>query len=283
MPLVPLVVVSSSLPGSVRPLMALLQPMQETFTEWCPITERRVLSYLVRHAAVLGGSVQPGERWNHETLFFPPSRERPETRAIEGFPSPGDPMLFVANEPPMWQLMLAHNWQRYCDRLPTGPTHRFYVEPSERWMPEAMALSGLPHRVLYVARDPRSELAELWHQCRLTGVLPEPLTPVDTPLSFAEREANWRFRERLGKCAQAKAHGNELQLCIRYEDLLAQPAEAWQRVRRWLQLPERPAPTPTPTGHEWPPARWQPLMPRGVDAVLRKRMPTQLEALDYAF
>lgn len=280
MPLVPLLVVSSNLPGSVRPLMALLTAMQETATEWCPATDRRVLSYFVRHAAVLGGGVMPNERWDHEALFRPPTRELPESRAIEGFPAPGDPMLFADGETPMWQLMLQHNWQAYCERLPTAASQRYYLEPTERWMPAAMAMAGMPVRTLFVARDPRSELAELWHQCRLTGVLPTPLTPVDTLLSFAEREANYRIRERLGHFAQIKP--DEHQLCLRYEDLLAQPADAWRRVRTWLQLPETPAPATATTGHEWPQTRWQPLMPSGIEALLQKRLGPQMKAFGYA-
>ena len=279
LPLVPLAIVTSHLPGSVRPIMALLQAMPETFTEWCPLTDRRVLAYLVRHAAVLGGGVEPTPEWDHERLFHPPDEQLPASRLMAGFPAPGDPALDELGDSPMWSAMLQANWSHYCERLPTTAAPRFYLEPAGHWMPRALVMAEMPYRSLLLARDPRSELAELWLQGRHTGVLPLRVTHVDTPLSLAEREANGTVRDRLADLARVEA--SDEQMCIRYEDVVEQPAATWHRLRRWLQLPECEAPPPTPTGHEWPPARWRAALPTSVDAVYRKRMASQMEALGY--
>lgn len=260
--------------------MALLLAMPECVSEWTPATDRRVVAWLLRHAAVLGGGVTSHETWDHEALFRPPTRERPGSSAIEGFPAPGDPMLFADGEPPLWQTMLRHNWDGYCRRLPRVAAHRFYVEPAATWLPQGLGLAKLPYRTLLVARDPRSELAEQWMESRRTGVMPVGLTPVDTPLSFAEREANHWVRDRLESFARAAETGEQMRL--RYEDALEQPAATWQRLRAWLKLPELPAPSLPTTGHEWPAARWRPLIPAGIDELLRKRMPRQMEAFGYA-
>lgn len=280
MPLVPFAVVTSYLPGSVRPVMALLQAMPEIFTEWCPRTDRRMLAYLVRHAAVLGGGVEPTPEWDHERLFHPPDLQQPASRAMRGFPSPGDPALDEFGSQPMWQLLLQANWQHYCDRLPTTAAQTFYLEPSDHWMPRAMVLAEMPYRTMLIARDPRSELAELWLQGRRTGVLPGPVTHVDTPLSLAERECNAGVRDRLADLAGVEA--SDEQICIRYEDVLEQPAATWHRVRAWLKLPECEPPPTTTTGHEWPRARWHKVLPPTVDDLLRKRMASQMEAFGYA-
>lgn len=259
--------------------MALLLAMEETCSEWCPLTDRRVLTWFVRHAAVLGGGLEPTTQWDHETLFHPPDSDLPGSQRMAGFPAPGDPAMDAPGEAQMWQLMLRANWQAYCDRLPGTSARRFYVEPSSPWVSQAMVMAEMPYRTLLVARDPRSELTEVWLQGRRTGCLPHDLTHVDTPLSFAERSANFRVRDRLREFAAIQP--SDEQICLRYEDIVERPAEAWQKLRAWLRLPERPAPAVPTTGHEWPTARWRNSLPQDVDALYRLRMAREMEAFGY--
>ncbi len=260
--------------------MALLQAMPEACTEWCPVTDRRVLTYLVRHAAVLGGGVLPTPQWDPEVLFQPPEHHLPQSRGMAGFPAPGDPALDTVGGAAMWRTMLQANWQHYCERLPMAAARQFYVEPANPWLPEAVVFAAMPYRTLLIARDPRSELAEQWLIGRRTGVLHPTLTHVDTPATFAEREANHAVRDRLQDLARVTASAE--QLCLRYEDCVERPADAWRRVRTWLGLPELPVPALPPTGHEWPTARWRGCLPAAVDEIYRQRMAPQLEAFGYA-
>jgi len=280
MPLIPLLVVSSDLPGSVRPLMNLLLAMEEMTSEWCPYTNRRVLTFLGRHAAVLAGTVQPTPEWDHDPLFNPPARTFPGSAAMAGFPREGDAALDKADEEPLWRLMLHANWRHYCERLPATAAHRFYVEPTEFWMSDSIRDSGMPSRVLFLIRDPRSELAEIWHNGRRTGILPRMLTHVDTPLTLTEREGNRFVRAALDRLLQVERTAERT--VLRYEDLVERPGWTWREVREWLALPERPAPEFAPTGHEWPERRWRPVQPDGVDAVFRKRMAAQMNAHGFA-
>ncbi|MBX3462899.1 MAG: hypothetical protein KF830_06995 [Planctomycetes bacterium] len=279
MPLVPLLVVAAPLPGSVRPVMSLLQAMPEACTEWCPATDRRVLAYLVRHAAVLGAGVEPTPQWDTETLFHPPEHQLPPSRGMAGFPAPGDPALDAHGEAPMWRTMLQANWRHYGERLPAAAGRRLYVEPGSAWLAEAMVLAELPHRILLLARDPRGELIERWLQGRRTGVLDAELTHVDTLATFAERVAHHGVRDWLRDLAQVTETPE--QTCVRYEDVVERPAEAWRQLRRWLELPELPAPDLPPTGHEWPAARWRPHLTEAVAALYRDRMQPELEAFGH--
>lgn len=258
--------------------MALLLAMEEATTEWCPRTDRRVLAWLIRHAAVLGGTVTPSPAWDHEALFRPPDHHRSDAQTIAGFPTPGDPTLNEFGDP-MWQHLLHANWDAYCERLPTTAAHRFYVEPGSQWLPRGLVMASMPYRTLVVARDPRSELAELWTECRRTGVLPSTLTHVDTPMSFAEREANHRVRDRLRELGEIQQTPERMR--VRYEDVIERPAEVWQQLRAWLLLPERQLPAIPPTGHEWTPSRWRSSLTQDVDAVYRAFMAPQMEALGY--
>ncbi|MBL9077508.1 MAG: hypothetical protein JNL08_08395 [Planctomycetes bacterium] len=280
MPLVPLVVVVAPQPGSLRPLFAMLRAMPEMATEWCPVGERRVLAYLVRHAAVLGRALDPTPEWDTEALFRPPEADLVDSRRMAGFPEPGDPAMDGLAEQPFWRTMLAANWSGYCERLPRTAAQRFYAEPGSQWLAEAMVLAKLPYRQLLLVRDPRSELAERWLAVGRTGVLPSGLTHVDTPLSYAERAARHAVRDRLRTLAAVRDSAE--QICLRYEDLVERPAAAWARLRTWLQLPAMPLPAIPATGHEWPTARWRDCLQTDVDEHYRSFMGKELEALGYA-
>ena len=148
------------------------------------------------------------------------------------------------------------------------------------WCPDALLHAQMPYRALFIVRDPRSELAEQWMAGRRRGVLPAVLTHVDTPLSFAERQATHAVRTSLLRLAELQPGAT--QLCIRYEDLIGQTAEVWARLRSWLQLESRPAPPPPGTGDEWPANRWRQCLPDSVSALYDQRMRGEMEAHGYA-
>lgn len=279
-PLLPLLVASSDLPGSIRPVMNLLSAMPETTADWCPLTDRRPLTYLVRHAAVLGGYLRERPGWNHDSVIFPPSRLPTDFRGIEGFPEPGNKDLDGLDSLPLWQALLRENVANYCAAVRSGPEQRLCAEPTGWWTSTALSMAGIEHRTLLIVRDPRSELAEQWSSSGRLGALPGPITHVDTPLTYAEREANWVYRQQLD--ALAKLGPNPNQVLVRYEDVLAEPAKVWLRLRAWLGLAETALPTLEPTGHEWPALRWQTILPDSVSALCRRRMQREMEAHGYA-
>ncbi len=279
-PLLPLVVVCANLTGTIRPVMDFLLRMSEATTEWCPRTHRRVLCYLARHAKVLAGMTVDSETWNHETLFYPPIEGERTTRRIAGFPGPGEHVGNYLDGMALWQRMLQANWGFFCDRTPRRPEHIFYVEPVPQWLPKSLDEARLPHKTLVIARDPRSELGEHWLSGGRRGALPTVLNCIDTPLSLTERQANRFVRARLADLAKIQPTTDTV--CVRYEDIVGDTARTWDRLRSWLGLTATPAPPPPATGHEWPEARWRPLLPDPVLAHYRMKMQRELEALGYA-
>lgn len=271
---------SNNVAGTIRPVMDVLLRMEETTTEWCPRTNRRVLCYLARHAQVLAGMTQPSESWNHETVFYPPTEGERGTRRIAGFPAPAEHVGGWFDGAALWQRMMHANWGFYCERIPRTAAHRFYVEPSPPWLHDVLRDSTLPHKTLLIMRDPRSELAEHWMSGRRRGALPPILNCIDSPLSFAERQSNRFVRARLADLTAVR--GDADTLCVRCEDFLGDPRAVWDRVRAWLALPALPAPAPPATGHEWPPERWRPMLPQSVFDLYRKKMMKELEAAGYA-
>lgn len=279
-PLVPFVVIATGLPGTLRPAMDLLLRLAEATTEWSAETDRRVLTYLARHALVLGDSTIENETWNHETVFYPPIVGERTSRRIAGFPGPCMHVGGLHDGQVLWQRMLNRNWGFYCDRLPRRAEHRFYVEPVPKWLPDVLATCGMVHRRLFVVRDPRSELAEHWMSARRRGALPAILNCIETPLSFAEREANPFLRAHLSGLAEIA--NDENTMVVRYEDLVGNTADSWRRIRSWLGLPDRAAPPPLDTGHEWPESRWRPLLPASVIAHYRREIGAEMEKFGYA-
>ena len=279
-PLTPLVVVTTGLTGTIRPVMDVLLAMAEATTEWCPLTDRRVVCYLARHAKVLAGVTTETAEWNHEALFYTPIEGERTTRRIAGFPGPAEHVGSPHDGRLLWQRMLKANWGFYCDRVPRRPGHRFYVEPVPQWLPYVLAEAELPHRSLVIARDPRGEVAEHWQSGGRKGVLPSVMNAIDTPLSLAQRLATRFVSARLAELATLPPTRDAL--CVRYEDFLHDTAALWARIREWLELPEQPAPPPPATGHEWPRSRWREVVPDSVITHYRNCMGPQLEALGYA-
>ncbi len=279
-PLIPLVVVSTGLAGTIRPVLDVLLRMREATSEWSPLVDRRVLCYLARHAKVLAGMTAESPTWNHETVFYPPIQGERGTRRIAGFPGPGEHVGNELEGQLLWQRMLHRNWGFFCDRTPRRPDHRFYVEPAPPWLPITLREAGVPHRTLLIARDPRGEIVEHWMSGRRRGALPPVLNCIDTLLSLTERQANRFVRARLAELAKTPATPESL--CVRYEDVIGATAETCARVRSWLQLPIADAPAAPSTGHEWPEARWRSVLPEPVYAHYRMKMRAELEALGYA-
>lgn len=260
--------------------MSLLTAMPELSADWCPLTDRRPLTYLIRHAAVLAAYVMPTATWDHDVMFRPPTAGAPGEFFIEGFPEPGNVELETRSDTPLAVAMLRHNVAEYANRLRERDDQRYFVEPTSRWATNLLTMAGVEHRAILLVRDPRSELAEVWRGVRRNGCLPSPVTHVDTPLAFAEREANWKYRELLADLARPRSDGN--QLVLRYETLLADPNGTWARLRAWLSLPTLPPPVLRPTLHEWPEARWREILPAAVDDVCRQRMGNEMRAHGYA-
>lgn len=278
--LVPVVVVTTGLRGTVRPVMDLLLRMGELTSEWCPLTDRRSLSYLTRHAKVLAGVTVENATWNHELIFYPPIAGERDTRRIAGFPGPGEHVGNLFEGQVLWQRMLHANWAFYCKRVPRRRTDRFYIEPAKPWLPIVLSEAELPHRTLWIARDPRSELAENWTAGARRGALPRIVNCIDSPLTLAERECNRFVRARLDQWARVETTPDTI--CIRYEDLLDQTGDVWQRLRTWLGLAAAPVPRAPATGDEWPATRWRQLLPDAVLELYRTKMRAELVALGYA-
>lgn len=279
-PLKPLLVVTNGLRGTIRPVMDVLLRMEEVTSEWCPLTDRRVLVWLARHAKVLAGATTETPEWNHEALFYPPIEGERTTRRIAGFPGPAEHVGCRHDGQLLWQRMLQANWGFYCDRVPRGPSTRFYAEPVPEWLPPVLAEAGIPHRVVVIARDPRGEVAELWHAGRRNGALPVAVNAVDTPMTLAERQCSLETAARIADLRRMKSTRETI--CVRYEDLIERTTAAWDRIRDWLGLPHRDAaPAPT-TGDEWPESRWRPFVPDAANDLYRVRMGEHLEGLGYA-
>jgi hypothetical protein len=213
-------------------------------------------------------------------VFYPPIENEPGSRRIAGFPGPAEHVGYDIGGQSLWQRLLEANWAAYCQRLPRQPRHRFYVEPALPWLPTLLHFAAMPHRTLFVVRDPRSELAEQWMAGRRRGALPAVVNCIETPLSFAERQCNRHVRADLAE--RAGLEQSAAALCVRYEDFLGATTQVWERLREWLALPHRPPPRSPATNHEWPEPRWRPILPESVLALYRKKMRAELEALGYA-
>lgn len=103
-------------------------------------------------------------------------------------------------------------------------------------------LSLLPRsRVLFLLRDGRdvvdSELDGVSEGGWILKLLDDP-SPVEDRLAYVQaRSRAWLRRTEVVQAAY-QAHDPKLRICVRYEELLADPAQELRRIAVWLQLDE---------------------------------------------
>ncbi|MEO0479639.1 MAG: sulfotransferase [Planctomycetota bacterium] len=181
----PLLVLMSGRSGSTL-LMQLLATSDEIGFRREPPFEVRHLSYLLRWAQSIGAegamtadSDRPREFFDAPTLG---NRSEPSTFRWPGAVAEG-----------LWRPAFESAWRAFSERAVRGPDYapcgaaRFHAEKASLWSAESLSELEVPHRRLYLLRDPRDVLLSIWSFNQKRGSLDFGVREGETMVEHAER------------------------------------------------------------------------------------------------
>jgi len=229
--LIPIGVLSMPPEQTVDRVMALLTAAASVAGRSAPDDPRRYLWYLLRWSNLLCTEVQPTEAWDHESIVHPTCEDDPLSRLVG--PPPYACAHLLGGDRPLWQSVFHNVWRAFSERARASDAEvRYFAEKGGWLLLEVLAHLSVPHRAVFVVRDPRDLLYRIWMRRVREGLFAANMGDQDTPQSFAERWISEDLENRLTFLADIVPSVDRI--VVRYERLCEAPREEADRLAQWL-------------------------------------------------